>query len=296
MNSDQKNNVIIYTASSNIHLNKDAFDVSIVSHIFKDGVGIITIPNSVTSIGSGAFEECYGLTSITIPNSVTSIGDWAFDQCSCLTSITIPNSVTRIGDGAFSGCSNLTSITIPNSVTSIGDYAFSGCSRLASIIIPNSVTSIGDYAFYNCSGLTSINIPDGVTSIGNYAFNNLKRKVVPTKTDDGKIKGYKGMWIKNGVMSCRDFIYEVGKIYKTNDISCCERGFHFCTNILDVFNYYFGIYGNNFIICEVEGSEEFDFDPLSNDTKICTSTLKVISELSQKEVIDTINNLVKQPN
>ena len=89
-----------------------------------------TIPNSVTSIGSGAFYNCSSLTSITIGNSVTSIGYDAFYNCSSLTSITIPNSVTSIGSSAFYGCSRLTSITIPNSVTSIGGWAFSYCSSL----------------------------------------------------------------------------------------------------------------------------------------------------------------------
>lgn len=93
---------------------------------------------------------------LTLPNSVTSIGDYAFEDCAGLTSITIPNSVTSIGYGAFNGCTGLTSITIPESVTSIGDFAFRGCTGLTSITIPDSVTSIGDYAFYICSGLTSI--------------------------------------------------------------------------------------------------------------------------------------------
>ena len=130
----------------------------------------ITIPNSVTSIGSNAFSHCSSLTSITIPNSVTSIGDAAFADCSSLTSITIPNSVTSIGYYAFKGCSSLTSITIPESVTSIGYYAFGYCSSLTSITIPNSVTSIGDAAFYKCSSLTSVTIPNSVTSIGEWTF------------------------------------------------------------------------------------------------------------------------------
>jgi len=133
----------------------------------------ITIPNSVTSIGKGAFSDCSGLTSVTIPNSVTSIVNYAFYYCSGLTSITIPNSVTSIGEGAFQYCSGLTSITIPNSVTSIGKYAFENCSGLTSITIPNSVTSIGKYAFENCSGLTSVTIGSGVTSIGSEAFDGV---------------------------------------------------------------------------------------------------------------------------
>ena len=136
------------------------------------------IPNSVTSIGVGAFVYCEGLTSITIPNSVTSIGNEAFSGCSGLTSVTIPSSVTSIGAWAFSGCSGLTSVTIPSSVTSIGAWAFSGCSGLTSVTIPSSVTSIGESAFSGCSGLTSVTIPNSVTSIGKEAFsgcNNLEK-------------------------------------------------------------------------------------------------------------------------
>ena len=134
------------------------------------GLTKYTISNSVTEIGSGAFNGCSSLTSITIPNSVTSIGYSAFEGCSSLKSITIPNSVTKIDSSAFNGCSSLTSITIGNSVTSIEDFAFWGCSSLTSITIPNSVTSIEDYAFTRCSSLTSITIPNSVTSIERYAF------------------------------------------------------------------------------------------------------------------------------
>ncbi len=157
----------------------------------------------VTSIGSYAFRQCYGLTSVTIGNSVTSIGERAFYDCFRLTSVTIGNSVTSIGTGAFEYCPGLTSITIPNSVTSIGTGAFRSCYGLTSIMveegnskydsrdncnaiietgtnqllfgcqntkIPNSVTSIGGSAFSGCSRLTSITIPNSVTSIGTGAF------------------------------------------------------------------------------------------------------------------------------
>ena len=130
------------------------------------------IPNSVTSIGEGAFRSCYSLTSVTIPNSVKSIGDYAFSDCSSLTSVTIPNSVTSIGSSVFRNCSSLTSVSIPNSVKSIGSSVFRNCSSLTSVTIPNSVTSIGSSAFEGCSSLTSVTIPNSVTSIESSVFRN----------------------------------------------------------------------------------------------------------------------------
>ena len=110
---------------------------------------------TVTSIGNSAFANRY-ITSVDIPDSVTSIGYGAFSECISLTSVTIPDSVTSIGDFAFTHCAGLTSVTIPGSVTSIGDYAFSECSGLTSVDIPDGVTSIGDRAFGNCTELTSV--------------------------------------------------------------------------------------------------------------------------------------------
>ena len=139
----------------------------------------VIIPNSVTTIGYGAFYGCVDLTSVTIPNSVTTIGNSAFSGCSGLTSVTIPNSVDAIHDCTFQYCTGLTSVTIPNSVTYIGDIdtanihsthdgAFYGCTALTSITIPNSVTYIGGYTFYGCTGLTSVTLPDYIDYIGGY--------------------------------------------------------------------------------------------------------------------------------
>lgn len=61
-------------------------------------------------IDVAAFYSCKSLTSITIPNSVTTIGSTAFCNCRSLTNITIPNSVTSIGSGAFSYCNSLTDV------------------------------------------------------------------------------------------------------------------------------------------------------------------------------------------
>ena len=111
-----------------------------------------TIPNSVTTIGEGAFSGCESLISINIPNSVTTIGDSAFWGCKSLVNINIPNSVTTIGKNAFAWCDSLTSINIPNSVTTIGDWGLGTCKSLTSITIPNSVVTIIGNPFYHWHG------------------------------------------------------------------------------------------------------------------------------------------------
>ena len=106
------------------------------------------IPNSVTSIGDGAFVNCTSLTSITIPESVTSIGGTAFLGCTSLTSLTIPESVTSIGGSAFLVCTSLTSVTLGSGVTSIGWSAFNYCSSLTSITCEATTPpTLGEYAF-----------------------------------------------------------------------------------------------------------------------------------------------------
>jgi len=133
----------------------------------------LIIPNSVTSIGAYAFENCNSLTgSLIIPNSVTSIGGVAFSGCHNLTgSLIIPNSVTSIGGWAFHSCGNLKgTLTLSNQLTIIENHTFWGCGFSGTLTIPNLVTSIGDAAFAECHNFSSLIISDAVQSIEQNAF------------------------------------------------------------------------------------------------------------------------------
>lgn len=141
------------------------------------------IPNSVKSIGAGAFYMCNGLTFIDIPSSVTTIKGGAFWFCKGLASISIPNSVTTIGEQAFEGCSALTSVNIPNGLSTIENEVFSGC-KIASITIPNSVTTIGENAFEGCP-LTSLTIPNSVVSIANTSFASCAYTLTAIQVESG---------------------------------------------------------------------------------------------------------------
>lgn len=132
----------------------------------------VSIPDSVTSIGNDAFDQCHYLQTVTIPDSVTAMGSSVFASCNSLKNVTLPKGVTSIGSAMFSGCSALTAVDIPGGVTSIGSRAFSGCQSLTSVDIPGGVTGIGPLAFDGCRSLTSVIIPGKVKSIDAQSFAN----------------------------------------------------------------------------------------------------------------------------
>ena len=140
----------------------------------------LSISNTVTSIGDGAFYNCYHLTgSLTLPNAVTTIGSSAFYQCSGLTgSLTIPNSVTEMGEEAFYHCDGFTELTLSNSLTEINMYAFAHWYGITSLHIPSSVAVINYGAFYDCINLTSMTV-DPVTppTLGADVFYDVPRNI-----------------------------------------------------------------------------------------------------------------------
>lgn len=174
------------------------------SFAYCSGLTMIELPNSVTSIGSGAFKGA-PITSINIPASVKEIKGNPFLLCENLSDInvdnankdfcsvdgilfnrdktvlkcypvikkgvtyTIPATVRTIGENAFSNNKELQSVVIPNSVTSIEFSAFSAC-KILSVEIPNSVTSIDEMAFSMCDHLTSAKLPASLKSIEDYTF------------------------------------------------------------------------------------------------------------------------------
>ena len=163
----------------------------IVMGIGSARVTNITIPSEikgkpVKEIRYRAFEGC-NFTSITIPDSITSIGSYAFYGCDSLGSISISNNVTSIGEYAFEGCNsleyneydnalylgnndnpyailiksnndNIVNCNINENTKIIADGAFRACKSLKNISIPNSVIYIGTYTYDDCAAIESISV------------------------------------------------------------------------------------------------------------------------------------------
>jgi len=130
----------------------------------------VTLPDTVTSIGWGAFSECDQLKKVTLSENLTNISKFAFSNCTELTNIEIPDGVTTIGYGTFSECSGLKSVKLPALLKKIEFVCFAGCKALKNVEIPDSVTEIEYSAFYKCNALERITIPASVTAIGEGVF------------------------------------------------------------------------------------------------------------------------------
>ncbi len=121
--------------------------------LFLNSVEIkdVVIPSGVTSIGSYAFSFA-SLTSVTMPDTVKTVGEGAFHYCPKLQSIKLSNNLTEIPKYMLYGASSLKTVVIPNTVKTIGESAFEDCISLESMFIPASVTYIGEDAFENACG------------------------------------------------------------------------------------------------------------------------------------------------
>lgn len=155
--------------------------VSIENNAFENaGVENVLIPNSVKTIGAGAFQNNSKLKSLVINNASAAIGAFSFFQCGLLEEVDLGNAVydlgtiiTRSADPGrvFYGCKSLKTITLPSTLLKTGKYTFEGCTKLYDVKLPNTMTEIEENAFSSCA-ITEIELPSSLTYIGVSAFSN----------------------------------------------------------------------------------------------------------------------------
>ncbi len=112
---------------------------------YNMGITSFSLPSTLKTIGENAFALNY-MENVTIPDSVTTIDSYAFYNCWQMKTLTLSNSLTTIGQCAFETCTSLEEVTIPASVTSIKGIAFMDCYALRKITILNPNVEIGGLA------------------------------------------------------------------------------------------------------------------------------------------------------
>lgn len=107
----------------------------------------VSVPDTVTAVGEGAFENNATVEKVILPDSVRSIQAYAFWGCDNLRTVTLGKGLISVDDLAFFNCTGLETMTIPSNIRSIGSQAFAECRNLEDITIPIEVTDIRDNAF-----------------------------------------------------------------------------------------------------------------------------------------------------
>ena len=175
--------------------------------LLKGNVLQVSFPETLTTIGKGAFINCSLLTAVDFNDAITAIGAGAFDGSLMAAGnvtedgfvfvdgwvlgfaateapesgkLLMPEGTVGIADRAFYKCDDKWTATswgleISNSVQYIGDYAFNECVKLGNLSLGEGLIRVGKYAFAKCTQLRNTIIADGVQVIDNYAFQGCQR-------------------------------------------------------------------------------------------------------------------------
>lgn len=160
-------------------------------------VGTLTLPESLTYIDYGAFNECSFTGELHLPNGLEYIGGNAFQLAgNFVGNLRLPDKLKKVPHNAFQGCGFTGEINLNNAIefeaTSFSDCYFSGdliipegtieipdffmsnniisSARLNAIVLPKSIRRIGSYAFSRQVRLKKLSISDGLIYIGTKAF------------------------------------------------------------------------------------------------------------------------------
>ena len=142
---------------------------------YKGEGGDVVIPDTyqgkpIVEIGEKAFDpdgKAFSkITSITMPDTVTTIGDWAFNDCIKMETIKLSSNLETIGENAFQRCDSLTVINVPEKVTEIKDLAFTMCEKLQNISVSDGNVNYKDIdgVLFDKDGKVLINYPAGRTA------------------------------------------------------------------------------------------------------------------------------------
>lgn len=130
----------------------------------------LRIPEGITAIGEGVFQDGNLLTEVMFSRSIIAIGNRAFSGCKWLKTVEQAQNVEEIGAMAFFNCGALERVECSEKLRRLGSRAFENCTSLQEILIPEGVEEIPEKAFYRCHSLKQIELPSSIKRIGKEAF------------------------------------------------------------------------------------------------------------------------------
>ena len=140
----------------------------------KSDIVRIEVPNGIVTAGQTCINTSGGYTAvktIVLPNTVTTIGAGAF-KLSTLVSINLPDSLVSMANNVFNGCTSLKSIAIPPQLEEIQKTTFQGCTALETVDFSRAISlkTIGYQSFYQTTSLENAILPEGLTTLEDICF------------------------------------------------------------------------------------------------------------------------------
>lgn len=119
---------------------------------------VCTIPTTVKTIDSKAFEGINKIKKLVVTESLTELSTFSSKPLLEEVDFSRATSLTKLGDYVFSNDTCLTRIVFPPSLTNTGSYTFQGCKNLVEIVVPNGskLTCIGTGMAKNCKKFTTL--------------------------------------------------------------------------------------------------------------------------------------------
>ncbi len=148
-------------------------------YLFKDFKNLtsVSLPDSLTYMGIGNFENCTSLKSITIPKNLSVVASDNFKN-SGIEVVTFSEGMKEVPSTLFTNATNLKTVYFPQSIEKIEASAFTNCTGLTQITLPHYMKEISYNVFEGCTNLQEIIIYQNVDAIGYAAFKDVKNLTI----------------------------------------------------------------------------------------------------------------------
>lgn len=138
----------------NIHLPENLRQIGTMAFA-RSGLKDIVIPNKIKKLGEYAFYNCEELIEITLPESVTKIPSGIFEDCYSLKTVNAPN-VNTVCDHAFYNCKNLETFDFDKLQSlELMAFAYTG---IREAVFSDKFSRLGISAFYHCKNLQTVDM------------------------------------------------------------------------------------------------------------------------------------------
>lgn len=164
----------------------------------------ITIPKTVSSIGTHCFRNCTSLEEVYIKGTAKSFSNAEFYNCTSLWKLDMSGMTEEVTIGQyFAYGTAISDLKLPPKLKKISGTTPFKTSALTNLVLPDSLTWLGDYAFQNCTNINTVKLSANLEYFGCNNFQNSKitEIIIPSKVTQVTKDTFHGSSLKKVVFA-----------------------------------------------------------------------------------------------